>query len=300
MDPERKRSDKITTERRDCGERQSAVPLFCMMNSQNYEIVDIHSHILWGVDDGPETFEESCALLADAVSQGLAAAALTPHYSRRFATPSDRKKLQEKLSRLQAAFPQVPLVLGQELRWHEELPDRILSGAAIPVNGGRYVLVEFEPADSFETLLSGLRKIREAGKIPVLAHMERYACLDPEKTEEIKHGGTLLQMNYESLHGSILNRETLRCRRLVRNGLVDLLSSDTHDGKARAFLGKETAQLCAKLFGREKTEELMCLIPAKIAGIEACGRASTPGAADNTERKAGPEDGSERNPDCRG
>ena len=271
-----------------------------MMNSQNYEIIDIHSHILWDVDDGPETFEESCALLEDAVSQGLTAAALTPHYSRRFAAPSDRDGLQEKLSRLQAVFPQVSLVLGQELRWHEELPDRILSGAALPINGGRYVLVEFEPGDPFETVLSGLRKIRETGKIPVLAHMERYACLDPGKTEEIKHGDTLLQMNYESLHGSILNRETRRCRKLVKDGLVDLLSSDTHDRKERSFLGKETMQLCVKLFGREKTEELMFLIPAKIAGTGACDRASTRGAADNTERKADPEDGSEQNPDCRG
>jgi len=237
------------------------------MRDHDLEITDIHAHILWDVDDGPETFEESCEILRDAVSQGLTALAVTPHYSRRFAGPSDAAELLEKIKILQAKFPSVRIIPGQELRWHEELPERIVSGAAISMNGGNYVLVEFEPEDSFETIVRGLRKIREAGKAPVLAHVERYRSLDAEKISELRHGGTLIQMNYDSLFGSFLDREAKRCRTLIKEDLVDLLSSDVHDCENRAFYGKKAAQLCEKLYGREKTENLMRRIPAMVAGI---------------------------------
>lgn len=257
------------------GTAECCSPFLIIMNNQMFKIVDIHSHVLWGVDDGPETFEESCELLRDMVSQGLAVLVLTPHYSRRYAAPSDREVLQEKLKELQEVFHSVQIVLGQELRWHEELPERIYSGAAIPINEGKYILVEFEPEDPFDTIALGLRKIREIGRIPVLAHVERYRSLDYGKISEIRHGGTLIQMNYESLHGNFLDRETARCRKLVRENLVDLLSSDVHDRDQRAFFGKKTAQLCEKLYGRERTEQLMYINPARIVGVEPCARSSS-------------------------
>lgn len=195
-------------------------------------MIDVHAHVLPGVDDGARDLSETSRLLHFAISQGFGAVIATPHGSRR-----NRGAGIEQLTELarlvrqeiQKEYPDFELYLGQETRYHEELPQKLREGKACTMAGSHYVLVEFEPGDGYSRLSGGIRALALAGFLPVLAHVERYGCLRPEgRLEELAEMGCVFQMNYDSLQGSWMNPEVRWCRRQVCRGRIQLLGTDMH------------------------------------------------------------------------
>lgn len=192
-------------------------------------MVDVHTHVLPGVDDGSRDMEESCALLRKAAKQGVTAVIATPHYSRKRGTEGYRELTEELQTKIQEEFPDFSVYLGQETYYHEELPEALRDGQALTMAGSRYVLVEFDPLVPYQTLFRGLRRLLSSGYIPILAHFERYACLRQEKNlEDLEGCGCKLQMNYESLQGSLFSKDLRWCRKQVQQGRVHLLGTDMH------------------------------------------------------------------------
>lgn len=199
------------------------------MDVKARKIIDIHAHVLPGIDDGARSGEEACALLCQAAAQGIQAVVATPHDT----GGKSREELTEMAGRIQEevcrVYPDFKLYVGQETFYHEGLPRELRAGEALSMVGSRYVLVEFFPAVSYGNLFRGIRAMFAGGYRPVLAHMERYRCL---RREENLHGlartGCLFQMNYSSLQGRALDREVRWCRRQVLLGRIDLLGTDMH------------------------------------------------------------------------
>ncbi len=192
-------------------------------------IIDIHAHILPGVDDGSRTMDESCQLLRMAVSQGISSVIATPHYSRRHDMPGLEELADRTRQEFSREFPDFGLYLGQETYYHEELPQRLKSGKARTMAGSSYVLVEFDPNVRYEKLFRGIRGLLTSGYIPILAHMERYGCLKREgDLAELADSGCIFQMNYESLAGNWLQPHVRWCRRQVSLGRIHLLGTDMH------------------------------------------------------------------------
>lgn len=199
--------------------------------SQGRTIIDIHAHILPGVDDGARTMAESWRMLSLAASQGIRAVIATPHYSRK-TKPEEygysrlAEELQEKIRR---DIPDFSIYLGQETYYHEELAEQLQEGNALTMAGSHYVLVEFDTEVSYEYLYRGVRRLMSAGYWPILAHMERYGCLRREQDlEELAGSGCYLQMNYHGLAGGFLNRETRWRRRQVLLNRIHFLGTDMH------------------------------------------------------------------------
>lgn len=200
-----------------------------MLNQTGNDRIDIHAHLLPGVDDGARTLEESCRLVALARQAGFCAAIVTPHYSRRRGTEGLAKRFEELKETVRQADPDFLLYLGQETYYHEELLERLKSGDAFTMAGSRYVLVEFDPGVSYQTFKRAVRRLTSSGYIPVIAHMERYGCLrDSRNLEEAERSGCLMQMNYESLQGHWLSSEVRWCRKQVREGRIHFLGTDMH------------------------------------------------------------------------
>lgn len=224
-----------------------------------YGIIDIHAHVLPGVDDGARDMDEAEALLRSALSQGIRGVAATPHYSRTRAT--DKEKLQSLAAELQERMrrhdPQFTIYLGQETYYHEELIERLRQGQALTLAGSRYVLVEFAPSVSYPAMFRAMRRISGSGHIPVLAHMERYPCLREEgRVQELRSCGCLMQMNYDSLKGFRFQREARWCRRQVLEGRVHVLGTDMHREDFRPpRIGEALRWLSANL-SREQFEAL--------------------------------------------
>lgn len=194
------------------------------------EVTDVHAHILPGIDDGARNLEESVVLLRMAAGQGIRSVIATPHYSRR-GPGRDLVCLTECVRQeVVKTYPDFKLYTGQELWYHEGLVERLREGTAYTLADSHYVLVEFVPAVSYRELFQGLRTLAQAGYIPVLAHVERYRCLRQEENhlEELREGGCILQMNYTSLTGGILDPGTRWCRKQILAGRVQLLGTDMH------------------------------------------------------------------------
>lgn len=162
--------------------------------------------------------------------QGFRGFIATSHYSRRRPLADFPERTELLREAVRAVYEDVEIFDGQETRYHEELLERLGSGLAFCISGGSYILVEFDVDDSYDALFRGLRNLLSAGFRPVLAHVERYACLrsSAHRIEELRSMGVVIQMNYECLTGGLFDRNLKRCRGLLLSGLVDVLGSDMH------------------------------------------------------------------------
>lgn len=191
--------------------------------------IDIHAHVLPGVDDGSRTMEESCELIKKAYEQGARAVIATPHYSRRRGAGGLHELAETLQKNIREILPEFRIYPGQELYYHDALVEHLRAGTALTLAGSRYALVEFEPVTPYETVFRGIRKLCQSGYVPVLAHMERYICLRTERNlADLEGSGCLFQMNYESLEGNPLRKDVRWCRKQVMLGRIQLLGTDMH------------------------------------------------------------------------
>ena len=192
-------------------------------------MIDVHAHLLPGVDDGASDWEETHWMLNCAYEQGIRAVIATPHYSHRQEPGRLRRKAERLAEEAKKIAPDFKVYLGQEILYFESMIERLQEGHALTIAGSRYVLVEFMPQTPYTKIYQGVRKIMLAGYHPVIAHVERYDALrEQEQMEELAQTGCMMQMNYRSLQGSIFDRNVRWCRRQVLEGRIGLLGTDAH------------------------------------------------------------------------
>jgi protein-tyrosine phosphatase len=188
-------------------------------------VIDVHSHLLPGVDDGSRSFENSVEVLARFADQGVECVVLTPHLnvSRSAEAPYERHvELLETLRDRARHSPE--LRLGWEIMLDE--PGRDLRSPRLALGGSRAVLVEFPLSGVPEQGGDELYRIRRSGVVPVLAHPERYWGCTVAKVQGWKRAGAVIQMDTAGLLGR--GRISKISRELLEQGLVDLFASDTH------------------------------------------------------------------------
>ena len=196
-------------------------------------IVDMHCHVLPGVDDGPRTMEDSIAVLREAKRQGIDRMIVTPHFHPgRYMVPADKvlKTIEEVRYALEREKIQIELIPGQECYYYSGLVQELEAGNVLTMGGTSFVLVEFDPSVLYSVIQHAMRELFNAGYRPIVAHYERYNCLNgrEERLAELREDGAMLQMNFDRL----LDKEGFFrrnvWRRLLREGYVDFLGSDTH------------------------------------------------------------------------
>jgi protein-tyrosine phosphatase len=196
-------------------------------------IVDMHCHVLPGVDDGPSNMDESLAVLREAKRQGVEKMIVTPHYHPgRFMVPAPRvlETLQEVRDALEREGIELQLIPGQECYYYSGLVKELDAGNVLTMGGTSHVLVEFDPGVLYSVIQHAVRELFNGGYRPIIAHFERYDCLHgrEDRLKELRDQDVMLQLNFDRL----LDREGFFrrnvWRRLLRDGWVDLLGSDTH------------------------------------------------------------------------
>lgn len=193
------------------------------------KIIDVHAHIVPEVDDGARSIKESCRLLCLAARQGITEVIATPHSIRGKSVEELKTVTGQIQEEMRSLYPEFTLHLGQENYYREELPARLREGKALTMTDSRYVLVEFDPMVTYESLYRGIRTLSSIGYLPVLAHVERYSCMRrEERMSELTDKGCLLQMNYKSLQGRWFNKDVRWCRRQAAEGRIHLLGTDMH------------------------------------------------------------------------
>lgn len=205
-------------------------------------MIDIHSHLLYEVDDGAKSYEESVQMLRDARKQGIYAMILTPHYRHgMFAYPNE--KIREHFVRLQRPAVElgVMLFLGTEHHVNSQMVEYIKSGRCRTLAGTSYVLAEYKSETEFTYIKSSVEELVFAGYIPIIAHVERYDCMreNLEYAQVLRQMGALLQVNAGAVLGKEGGKEKQYIKMLLKNKWVDFVASDSHGLKKRAnYMGK--------------------------------------------------------------
>ena len=212
---------------------------------------DIHSHIIYHIDDGSRTPEESLELIRQDVEQGAHAIIATPHYYVQY--PTDPARIRAKLATIEealgigeqsAAQPtpgaseanasalDVRLYAGNEVLWFDSMIERLQSGEILTLADSHYTLIEFYPEESYQTILRAIRKVRNAGYRPIIAHAERFKAMQEHGLAEVRDLGAYVQLSTEPLShkglSGLFDRETKFIQKALRNQEADFLGTDMH------------------------------------------------------------------------
>ncbi|MBE5965882.1 MAG: hypothetical protein E7255_02770 [Lachnospiraceae bacterium] len=231
--------------------------------------VDIHSHILPGVDDGAGDIEEAICMLAIAYEQGIRIMIATPHYSagRDNIAADELKKITKEVGlAVHNAGLDIQLVLGNELLYSMDLVDALDKGEALTMDGTRYILVEFLPSTSFQEIKSGLNHCIYSGYIPILAHAERYRSLraQPERVEELIRLGVYIQLNLSSLVGGIAKQSVHFAHKLIKRGWVHFLGTDAHGVERRPPVIENALGYLYRRYGEDIIQQLLWDNPLRM------------------------------------
>ena len=197
-------------------------------------MVDIHSHVLFGVDDGPATIEESIAMVRAAAATGTTDIVATPHANLKY--HYDLPDVQERIDAVQ-------LAVGAAIRIYRGcdfhlVPQHVESALRDPtrysINGGSYILVEFSE-QAMDASLVSLSDLLEAGFLPVITHPERnrFLCRNVEQLKCLVQLGCCVQVTAQSLLGDFGPRTRSSAEAMFEKGLVHIVASDGHDREHR-------------------------------------------------------------------
>ncbi len=198
-------------------------------------MIDIHSHIIPGVDDGSETMEMTLDMMLRAYEQGVRVFFATPHSSA--FSPSPYRTLDafwDLKMKANQYFPDASLYLGCEVKCQVDRMDKILKalrkGTLPTMNGTPYVLTEFSQWVMPENTVPCIQKLTKAGWKPIIAHMERYEHLRnmPELVDQFRELGCLIQLNAYSLAEEMDEDIKNWARNLVLDQKIDFLGTDMH------------------------------------------------------------------------
>jgi protein-tyrosine phosphatase len=219
-------------------------------------VIDLHSHVLPGLDDGTSSLQEALELCAAAAAGGITILAATPHVRRDY--PTTPWQMEAALATLREAGPALEVVPGGELDLAEL--DRPRDQLARFGLGGRddTLLVETPYVGWPLDLAERLFRLRAQGFRVVLAHPERNADVQarPELLEPIAQGGTLIQLTAASVDGRLGGRARRCARALLDRGLAHLVASDAHAPGVRAVGLEEAVREVGEELGRWLTVDV--------------------------------------------
>jgi len=206
-----------------------------MTTTPKRNMIDIHMHLIPGVDDGAENMEMSLLMMLQAKEQGIRQIIATPHSETFRYSKEGGKIIFRRLAEAAAkVFPDMPLFLGCEVYCESGIMDQILealdSGRYPTMNGSRYVLMEFSQWVAPEETLPCVTALVKGGYKPIIAHMERYRYLreNMDLVKQFRGLGALIQVNAHSLFDEMDEGIKTWARRLVLERKADFLGTDAH------------------------------------------------------------------------
>lgn len=196
-------------------------------------MIDIHCHLLNGVDDGSRDVIESLTSLKLAEEAGFTDIILTPHYIKGY-YENDYETIKPKVKELQNKLYDnnvlIKLHHGNEVYISDDIGELIKNGVVSKLGNSKYLLFELPQKAKMLNLENLVEDIKAAGCIPVLAHPERYMFVQKNPNELISliQRGVLMQSNYGSIIGQYGKEAQKTIGKMLSNNLVHLLGTDTH------------------------------------------------------------------------
>ena len=202
-------------------------------------MVDIHSHILWDIDDGSKSKEMTINMLKKAEIGGTSKIVATPHFSpeRYYKTFNQIKERLEKVEILaKEKGINLEIYLGQEVYFTNNILKHYEEGSIFTINNSRYMLIEFNMKDfDLREVTEFLYELQLKGVIPVIAHPERYIKFIENELliNQFIEEGYLFQLNSGSLKGDFGARVKKLAEKFIKNKIYSFIGSDGHRDEKR-------------------------------------------------------------------
>ena len=218
--------------------------------------IDMHCHILPGVDDGAKDIDEMKQMLRIAYEEGIRCIIATPHHHPRRGRENPKiirrqaKLLREAAHEIDEHFR---IYLGTEIFFGQDIVDKLEAGRVLTMNGRDYVLVEFSPTDTFTYIRQSLQQLQLGGYEVILAHVERYNCIvkEAELADQLCEMGIRLQVNADSIIGESGREVKKFVKYLMDSDLLFCVGTDAHGSRHRAPRMKKAAAYVKKKYGEE-------------------------------------------------
>lgn len=237
-------------------------------------MIDLHSHVLPGVDDGAKTLADSLDMCRMAAAAGTKTLVATPHMLHpQFHVPGPlaRSRHGELVAALAREGVAIEVVLAGEIHWSVEVEARLATGELLPLcTTRRYILFELPSSHVPAAFRDLCWKFHLAGIYPVLAHPERNAefCEHPERLEPFHDAGVLVQVTAMSLTGDFGRRARKVSERWLESGVIDLVASDGHSCRSRPPVMDEAARIVRKIAGATAEDWLTREAPRRVLAGE--------------------------------
>lgn len=223
-------------------------------------MIDIHSHVLYGVDDGARTLEDSLAMLRMAAEHGTTDIVATPHASPEYVFEPETIRLR---------LEEIAAAAGGTIRVHtgcdfhlsfDNIQDALANPRKYTIDHGRYLMVEFSDLLVFHNTSEIFDRLLQAGMIPVITHPERNSLLRQrlDKMAEWVAAGARVQVTAQSLTGRFGKRAETFSQTLLERGLIHVIASDGHDVQHRPPV-LDQAYAWLKTHYSEDLAKLLCV-----------------------------------------
>ncbi|WP_071460928.1 tyrosine-protein phosphatase [Bacillus massilinigeriensis] len=219
-------------------------------------MIDIHSHILPGIDDGAKTVEDSLLLARAAVKEGISAIIATPHH-RNNRYENSKQKIASAVEMLDEVLKKegIPLKVlpGQETAIYGEIVEDYEKGEIMTLNGTSYLFLELPAGHVPRYTERLLFDLQVKGLIPIIVHPERNAEIQerPDILYNLVEKGALAQLTATSIAGKFGKRVKAFSAQLLEANLVHFIASDVHDLEKRSFRMREAFEVIESSYGSD-------------------------------------------------
>lgn len=233
--------------------------------------IDIHSHILYGIDDGSKSIEESINIIKEHIKMGFTDIVVTPHYieNSKYETNNiDKENILKTLKQeLKKQNININLYLGNEVFVNNKLEELLKKKEIATINNSKYLLIEFPMNEKPKDINNIIYELKIKGIIPIIAHPERYDYVEknPNLVLEWIEEGALLQSNYGSIIGVYGSGPQKTIKKLLKKDLIEFLATDIHYPNNKIYLNMDKIRKkLKKLITEERFIELTNTNPKKI------------------------------------
>lgn len=233
-------------------------------------MIDIHNHVVFSVDDGSKSIEQSIRMIKTASEAGITEMCFTPHYMED-GYQTERNVLEEKVFQIKEALASekvnMKVYLGEEVFIFPNLPRSL--DKVVCLNDSRYILIEFPLVEEVGYIEETIYELFSLGKVPIIAHPERYMATasDFSFIQNIAAQGALLQINANSLVGHYGREAKKLAMKLLAEDMVHFVGSDAHSSGGYELLN-ESLKVLSGLVSKEKYIELTEKNPGKVLNDE--------------------------------
>lgn len=232
-------------------------------------MIDIHCHIIPGIDDGAKDIEEAIKMAKLAYKDGITSIVATPHFMEE-GMYRNNNQIGEKVDELNRVMLEeginIEIMMGNEVYISPNLPELLELGQANTINNTQYLLIEFPMFDIPNYTEDVIYRLKLMGITPIIAHPERYKAVieNPNILIGFIEQGALLQVNGGSIMGKFGEKIGTTVETLISHNMIHLVASDGHSSRSRTPRLKKAYEKVKAIHGEEKASKLFKGNPKRV------------------------------------